>query len=303
MIISLEGGFLFCARYFATENCMMELNEWIDQVLAEDIGAGDHTTLSCVPEDAQNEAILLVKEPGVLAGVEEAQTIFHRFDPNLKVDIAICDGTRVSPGDRAFEVKGSARSILTSERLVLNVMQRMSGVATKTNQMASMIAHTSAKLLDTRKTTPGMRSLEKKAVITGGGVNHRQGLYDMIMLKDNHLDYAGGVEAALNSTRAYLKDNALDLKIEVEVRDRNELQELLKLELPDRIMLDNFPPSELIWACDLIAGRAETEASGGITEDTIVSVAETGVDFISVGALTHSVKSLDLSLKAKSSLI
>jgi nicotinate-nucleotide pyrophosphorylase (carboxylating) len=294
---------LFCARYFANEYSTMELNDWIDQVLAEDIGEGDHSTLSCVPKDAQNEAILLVKESGVLAGVEEAQMIFHRFDPDLKLDITISDGAQVSPGDRAFEVSGSARSILTSERLVLNVMQRMSGVATKTNQLAKMIAHTSARLLDTRKTTPGMRSLEKKAVITGGGVNHRHGLYDMIMLKDNHLDYAGGVEAALKSTRAYLNENALDLKIEVEVRDRKELQELLKLELPDRIMLDNFPPTELIWACDLIAGRAETEASGGITEETIVSVAETGVDFISVGALTHSVKSLDLSLKAKSSLV
>jgi len=280
----------------------MNLDYWIDQVLAEDIGEGDHSTLSCVPKEAIDEAILLVKEPGILAGIEESQQIFHRFDPNLEVEVAIQDGSRVFPGDRAFEVKGSARSILTSERLVLNVMQRMSGVATKTDHLASMISHTSATLLDTRKTTPGMRGLEKKAVTIGGGSNHRHGLYDMIMLKDNHLDYAGGLEPALARTRAYLAERNLDLKIEVEVRDREELLELLKLDLPDRIMLDNFPPVDLVWACGLIDGRAETEASGGIKEETIVSVAETGVDFISVGALTHSVNNLDLSLKAKSSL-
>lgn len=281
----------------------MNLDDWIDQVLAEDIGEGDHSTLSCVPKEAKDEAILLVKEAGILAGVEEARAIFHRFDPNLRMEVAIEDGAQVTPGDRAFEVSGSARSILTSERLVLNVMQRMSGVATKTSRLVSMIAHTSATLLDTRKTTPGMRALEKKAVTLGGGANHRHGLYDMIMLKDNHLDYAGGLRPALDRTRNYLKENGLDLKIEVEVRDREELLEILKLELPDRIMLDNFPPPDLIWACELIDGRAETEASGGITEETIVAVAETGVDFISVGALTHSVKSLDLSLKAKSSLV
>lgn len=281
----------------------MELNTWIDQVLAEDIGDGDHSTLSSVPEHATSEAILLVKEEGMLAGTEEARAVFHRFDPELTMEVMIQDGTIVKPGDWAFEVSGSARSLLTAERLVLNIMQRMSGVATKTHQLSQMIAHTSATLLDTRKTTPGMRSLEKKAVLIGGGANHRHGLYDMVMLKDNHLDYAGGVGPALAGTRKYLADNQLDLKIEVEVRDRDELLELLKLVLPDRIMLDNFPPSELIWACELIDGRAETEASGGITEETIVAVAETGVDFISVGALTHSVKSLDLSLKAKSSLV
>ena len=278
------------------------LNNWIDTVLAEDIHEGDHSTLACVPRDAQEAAILLVKEPGVLSGVEIAKKVFHRFDPNLKIEVFIQDGSRVNPGDRAFEVSGSAQSILTTERTALNIMQRLSGVATKASQLSDMIAHTNCKLLDTRKTTPGMRTIEKQAVLHGGAVNHRHGLYDMIMLKDNHIDYAGGIALAMERTRAYLKENNLDLRIEIEARDRQEVIETMTGDIPDRIMLDNFSLEDLNWAIEYVDSRAETEASGGITEKTIVPIAETGVDFISVGALTHSVKSLDLSLKAKASL-
>lgn len=278
------------------------LNNWIDTVLTEDIHEGDHSTLSCVPKDALDAAILLVKEPGVLSGVEIAKKVFHRFDPELKIEVFIQDGSRVNTGDRAFEVSGSAQSILTTERTVLNIMQRLSGVATKTSQLSDMIAHTNCKLLDTRKTTPGMRTMEKQAVLHGGAVNHRHGLYDMIMLKDNHIDYAGGIGLAMERTRSYLNANNLDLRIEIEARDRQEVIETMTGDIPDRIMLDNFNLEDLKWAIEYVDGRAETEASGGITEKTIVPIAETGVDFISVGALTHSVKSLDLSLKAKASL-
>ncbi len=270
----------------------------IDNALKEDIGEGDHSTLACVREDATGEARLLVKDEGVIAGVELAQMIFHRFDPNLNVEIMIKDGSLVKPGDIAFLVKGRSRSILSTERLVLNFMQRMSGIATKTHKLNSLIAGTNATLLDTRKTTPGIRYMEKWAVRIGGGVNHRFGLYDMIMLKDNHVDYSGGIENAINQTRFYLNELGKALKIEIEVRNMEELKEVLKVGGVDRIMLDNFSPDELRKALALIPEEYETEASGGITESTIRSYAETGVQFISVGALTHSVSSLDLSLKA-----
>ncbi|NNE56135.1 MAG: carboxylating nicotinate-nucleotide diphosphorylase [Flavobacteriales bacterium] len=279
-----------------------ELRPWIQLVLEEDIREGDHSSLACVPEDAQDVAVLLVKEAGVLAGVEVAKWVFDHFDSKIEFDVFIEDGTSVKPGQRAFEVRGSARSILTVERTALNIMQRLSGIATMSNELSRMIAHTSCKLLDTRKTTPGMRTLEKMAVKLGGAHNHRHGLYDMIMIKDNHIDYAGGIHAAMDRTREYLKRNELDLRIEIEARDIGEVKKIMSGDVPDRVMLDNFSLEDMRWAVDFIEGRAETEASGGITASTIVPIAETGVDFISVGALTHSVKSLDLSLKAKSSL-
>lgn len=274
------------------------LEEIIDNALKEDIGSGDHSTLACVPENAVGEALLLVKDDGVLAGVELAEMIFHRFDNTLKFEKFLNDGDRVKKGDIAFKVSGPSRSILSTERLVLNFMQRMSGIATQTASIVDRIAGTNTKLLDTRKTTPGIRFLEKWAVRIGGGFNHRFALYDMIMLKDNHIDYAGGITNAIERTNAYLKEKELDLKIEVEVRDMKELDEVLRVGGVDRIMLDNFTPDEIREALKLIPEQYETEASGGITIDTIRAYAETGVQFISVGALTHSVKSLDLSLKA-----
>lgn len=275
------------------------LKEIIANALNEDIGIGDHSTLACVPESAYGEASLLVKDEGILAGVELAEMIFKQYDPNLTVEVFIRDGEKVAIGDVAFTVKGSSRSILSTERVVLNFMQRMSGIATQTNSIVERIAGTSVKLLDTRKTTPGIRYIEKWAVRIGGGHNHRFALYDMIMLKDNHIDYAGGIEAAIKSTRDYLKDKNLDLKVEIEVRNEEELNEVLVVGGVDRIMLDNFTPERIKAALPLIPSGIETEASGGITMDTIRSFAETGVQFISVGALTHSAKSLDLSLKAK----
>lgn len=275
------------------------LEEIIDRALAEDIGEGDHSTLACVPEQATGKARLLVKEDGILAGVELAEMIFKRFDPNLKISVLIKDGSQVKVGDIAFVVEGSSRSILSTERLVLNFMQRMSGIATQTNRICQLIDGTSVKLLDTRKTTPGIRFLEKWAVRIGGGYNHRFALYDMIMLKDNHIDYAGGIRPAIERTHSYLKATGKDLKIEVEVRNESELKEVLECGGVDRIMLDNFTPDQIRKALLLIPDNYETEASGGITESTIRSFAETGVQFISVGALTHSVKSLDLSLKAE----
>lgn len=274
------------------------LSEFISRSLAEDIGSGDHSTLACVPENAKGEAVLLIKEKGVLAGVELAEKIIRHFDPNLIMEIFIRDGEVVSPGDVAFKLYGPSRSILTVERLLLNCMQRMSGIATKTNKLLELIKGTNAVLLDSRKTTPGIRFMEKWAVRIGGGQNHRMGLYDMIMLKDNHIDYAGGIEAAIKGVHRYLKEAELNLRIEVEVRDLTELDEVLRVGGVDRIMLDNFSPENLITALKRIPDEIETEASGGITEDSILSYAETGVDFISVGALTHSVKSLDMSLKA-----
>lgn len=272
--------------------------EIIDNAFREDIGEGDHSTLACVPEDANGQAQLIVKEDGILAGVELAELIFHRFDPNLQLEVFIQDGTPVKKGEVAFIVSGSSRSILSTERLVLNFMQRMSGIATQTNKIVQLIEGCSTKLLDTRKTTPGIRFMEKWAVRIGGGYNHRFALYDMIMLKDNHIDYAGGIEKAIERTHSYLKETNKNLKIEVEVRNEEELKEVLRVGGVDRIMLDNFSPNEIKRVLPLIPDHYETEASGGITLETIRDYAETGVQYISVGALTHSVKSLDLSLKA-----
>ncbi|MBL1280562.1 MAG: carboxylating nicotinate-nucleotide diphosphorylase [Fluviicola sp.] len=275
------------------------IDEIIQNALHEDIGDGDHSSLSCVPENATGVAKLLVKDEGIIAGVELAERIFKTFDPKLELDVFIKDGEKVKFGDVAFEVKGSSRSILSTERLVLNFMQRMSGIATQTNKIVSLIEGTDAKLLDTRKTTPGIRYMEKWAVRIGGGHNHRFALYDMIMLKDNHVDYAGGVKLAIQRANEYLKETERDLKIEIEVRNEKELQEAIDIGQIDRIMLDNFSPERIKAVINTIPDGIEIEASGGITLDTIRSYAETGVDFISVGALTHSFKSLDMSLKAK----
>ena len=270
----------------------------IDNALREDIGEGDHSTLACVPENAVGTAQLIIKEAGILAGVELAEMIFKRFDDELKIEVLLKDGSIVKPGDIAFIVNGSSRSILSSERLVLNFMQRMSGIASQTNRIVKLIEGTNTKLLDTRKTTPGIRYLEKWAVRIGGGYNHRFALYDMIMLKDNHIDYAGGIKPAIERTRDYLKSTGKNLKIEIEVRNEQELDEVLAIGGVDRIMLDNFTPEGIRKVIEKIPDVYETEASGGITEETIRSFAETGVNYISAGALTHSVKSLDMSLKA-----
>ncbi len=274
------------------------IEEIIDNALKEDIGDGDHSTLSCVNFDAQGQAQLLVKESGIIAGVELAQMIFKRFDADLQVKVCISDGISVNPGDIVFHVIGSSRSILTTERLVLNFMQRMSGIASLTAKMSELLAGTNCKLIDTRKTTPGIRYIEKWAVRIGGGSNHRFGLYDMIMLKDNHIDYAGGIKNAILSANQYIKLTNKNLKIEIEVRNETELQEVLSVGQVHRIMLDNFTPEQISAVLPTIPKQYETEASGGITFDNIRSYAQTGVDYISSGALTHSVKSLDLSLKA-----
>ncbi|PHR34169.1 MAG: nicotinate-nucleotide diphosphorylase (carboxylating) [Fluviicola sp.] len=274
------------------------IDEIIANALREDIGDGDHSTLSCVPENGTGTARLLVKDDGIIAGVELAQKIFKTFDPNLEIEVFIKDGEAVKFGDVAFIVKGSSRSILSTERLVLNFMQRMSGIATQTNQIVKLIDGTSVKLLDTRKTTPGIRYMEKWAVRIGGGHNHRFALYDMIMLKDNHVDYAGGIRPAIEKANQYLVETGKSLKIEIEVRNEEELKEVLEVGNVDRIMLDNFSPERIIESLKTIPDNYEVEASGGITLDTIRGYAETGVDFISVGALTHSFQSLDMSLKA-----
>jgi nicotinate-nucleotide pyrophosphorylase (carboxylating) len=274
------------------------LKHFIASALAEDIGDGDHSTLASIPKNAKSRARLLVKEDGVLAGVPLAKEIFNQFDSTLKVEQALEDGVRVAKGDIGFTVEGSSRSILTTERLVLNCMQRMSGIATYTQKLAALIAGTKARLLDTRKTTPNFRLLEKWAVEIGGGHNHRIGLYDMIMLKDNHIDMAGGIEQAISRTKEYLRATNKNLKIEIETRTLAEVEEVIRVGEVDIIMLDNMTVHEMQQCVWLINGRYKTEASGGITESTLRSVAECGVDFISVGALTHSVKSLDLSLKA-----
>lgn len=274
------------------------LDEFVRRALSEDLGDGDHTSLACINEDEKSAARLEVRERGILAGIGVAKRVFELYDSSLEIEILKYDGDSVIEGDIAFIVKGAARSILSTERLVLNLMQRMSGIATKTHQMLEMISHTDAILLDTRKTTPGIRFIEKEAVAIGGGGNHRFGLYDMIMIKDNHIDYAGGISKAIQKTHSYLDANNKKLKIEVEVRSLNELDEVLTEGKVHRIMLDNFSPKEIENALKRIPQEYETEASGGITEENIVAYAETGVDFISVGALTHSVKSLDLSLKA-----
>ena len=270
----------------------------IDLSFAEDIGDGDHTTLCCIPEDAMGKSHLLIKEDGILAGVEVAKKVFARFDDTMKVEVLIQDGAHVKKGDIAFVVSGKVRSLLQTERLMLNIMQRMSGIATMTNKYVKLIEGTGAHVLDTRKTTPGMRMLEKQAVKIGGGVNHRIGLFDMILLKDNHVDFAGGIENAIDRCHHYLNEKGLDLKIEIEVRNFNELQQVLDKGGVNRIMLDNFTVADTKKAVDIINHRFEVESSGGITFDTIRSYAEQGVDFISVGALTHSVKGLDMSFKA-----
>lgn len=275
------------------------IDEIILNALREDIGDGDHSTLACVPENGVGAAKLLVKDNGVLAGMDLAKRIYELYDPSLNFKAFLKDGDRVKVGDVAFEVSGSSRSILSTERLVLNFMQRMSGIATQTAELVALIDGTDVKLLDTRKTTPGIRYMEKWAVRIGGGTNHRFALYDMIMLKDNHIDYAGGISKAIEATHSYLDRLNKSLKIEIEVRDEAELDEVLRSGRVDRIMLDNFTPDQIRQALQKIPAEIETEASGGITRETIRMYAETGVNYISVGALTHSVRSLDLSLKAQ----
>ena len=265
---------------------------------AEDIGDGDHTTLCCIPADEMGKSQLIVKEDGVLAGVEMAERIFHAFDPALKMTVFIPDGSEVKKGDIAFEVEGKVRSLLQTERLMLNVMQRMSGVATTTRKYVKALEGTKTRVLDTRKTTPGMRMMEKEAVRLGGGTNHRIGLFDMILLKDNHVDFAGGIEQAITRAHNYLKEKGKNLKIEIEVRNFDELEQVLRVGGVDRIMLDNFDIERTKEAVRRVGGRYEIESSGGITFDTLRDYAECGVDYISVGALTHSVKSLDMSFKA-----
>ncbi|MCG8573989.1 MAG: carboxylating nicotinate-nucleotide diphosphorylase [Flavobacteriales bacterium] len=276
-----------------------QIHAIVDNALQEDLGDGDHTSLATIPENAQATAKLLVKADGVIAGVELAKIIFNRFDPELKIEGYINDGDIIKKGDIVFRVSGSSRSILSTERLVLNFMQRMSGIATQTHHLASLIADYPTQLLDTRKTTPGIRLMEKWAVRIGGGTNHRFALYDMIMIKDNHVDYSGGIEKAIDRTKAYLAEKGKNLKIEIEVRNNDELAQVLAHGGVDRIMLDNYSPEAMTEALLLIdRDKYEVEASGGITKDTIVDYAKTGVDFISTGAVTHSYKSLDLSLKA-----
>ncbi|WP_187262263.1 carboxylating nicotinate-nucleotide diphosphorylase [Pontibacter beigongshangensis] len=282
------------ATYLTEKN----IQEFIYRALAEDVGDGDHSSLASIPGTAQNQARLLVKGEGMLAGVEMAGHIFRQVDPDLQLNVLLHDGAPVKHGDIAFTVQGKAQSILTAERLVLNCMQRMSGIATYTNRLNKLIEGTGARLLDTRKTTPNFRMMEKWAVLIGGGLNHRFGLFDMIMLKDNHVDYAGGIREAIEATHRYLQEKGKDLQIEVETRNLEEVKQALDTGGIHRIMLDNMSPDLMREAVKLIGGRYETEASGGITEETIAAVARTGVDFISVGALTHSTKSLDLSLKA-----
>ena len=275
------------------------IDELLDLAFAEDIGDGDHTTLCCIPADEMGKQHLLVKEEGILAGVEIAKKVFHKFDPELKMTVFINDGAHVKPGDVAFVVEGRVRSLLQTERLMLNIMQRMSGIATMTAKYMERLKGLKTKVLDTRKTTPGMRMLEKEAVRIGGGMNHRIGLFDMILLKDNHVDFAGGIANAINKANEYIKANHKDgMKIEIEVRNFDELDEALATGHVDRIMLDNFTPENTKKAVDIVAGRCELESSGGITFDTLRDYGECGVDYISVGALTHSIKGLDMSFKA-----
>ena len=274
------------------------IEKLIELSFAEDIGDGDHTTLSSIPEDAMGENILIIKEDGVLAGVEMAKRIFAHFDKELKVEVLMEDGAEVKKGDIAMRVSGKVRSLLQTERLMLNVMQRMSGIATMTRKYVKQLEGTNTRVLDTRKTTPGMRIMEKEAVKIGGGVNHRIGLFDMILLKDNHVDFAGGIKQAIERAKEYCREKGKDLKIEIEVRNFDELQQVLDLGGVDRIMFDNFDTTATRKAVEMVAGRFETESSGGITFDTLRDYALCGVDFISVGALTHSVKGLDMSFKA-----
>ena len=281
---------------------MLSVNELedrlIDLAFAEDIGDGDHTTLCCIPDTAMGKSHLLIKEDGILAGVEVAKRVFARFDPTMQVEVLIGDGAHVKKGDIAMVVTGKVRSLLQTERLMLNIMQRMSGIATMTAKYVERLKGTNTHVLDTRKTTPGMRMLEKQAVKIGGGMNHRIGLFDMILLKDNHVDFAGGIANAINRCHEYLKEKGLDLKIEIEVRNFDELRQAMECGGINRIMLDNFSVENTKKAVEMVGGKYETESSGGITFDTIRDYAECGVDFISVCALTHSVKCLDMSFKA-----
>lgn len=274
------------------------LDELIKLWFAEDIGDGDHTTLSSIPADAMGKQQLIIKEKGIVAGIEVAKRVFAAFDPELRMTQYLHDGDHVKPGDIAFIVEGRVQSLLQTERLMLNIMQRMSGVATRTAEYVKLVEGTKCRVLDTRKTTPGLRMLEKEAVRIGGGSNHRIGLFDMILLKDNHVDFAGGIANAIHRAQEYLKEKGKKLKIEIEVRSFDELNEALATGGIDRIMLDNFSPADTRRAVEIINGRVEVESSGGITYDTIRQYAECGVDVISVGALTHSVKSLDMSFKA-----
>lgn len=275
------------------------IDSFINQAVKEDIGEGDHSSLSTIPADLLGKAKLKIKENGIIAGMNLSHDIFNKIDANLSVEPFVKDGDKVSDGEIAFEVKGPVRSILGAERLVLNCMQRMSGIATYTNHLSRLIEHTNAEILDTRKTTPNLRALEKWAVIIGGGTNHRFALYDMIMLKDNHIDYSGGILNALKSANKYIKKTGKSLKIEIETRSLTEVKEVLAAGGADIIMLDNMNAETMRKAVEIISGKMKTEASGGITETNIVEMAESGVDYISIGALTHSVKSLDMSLKAE----
>jgi len=274
------------------------LEKFIAGCLREDIGDGDHSTLACIPEDATGKARLLIKQKGILSGCTVAEEVFRIIDPGLKFEPFLADGSRISPGEIAFYITGKIHSILKSERLVLNIMQRMSGIATNTGMYVDKLSGLPTKVLDTRKTTPGMRFLEKEAVRTGGGMNHRMGLFDMIMLKDNHIDYAGGIENAIHKTNDYLKRTKRKLKIEIEARNLGDVRKILETGGVDRIMLDNFNLADTREAVKLINNRYETESSGEITLETIRDYAECGVDFISAGALTHHIRSLDMSLKA-----
>lgn len=280
---------------------MKTKDELIDDLLtlafAEDVGDGDHTTLSTIPADAMGKQRLIVKEPGIIAGVEMAKKVFNKFDPELNMTIFINDGAEVKPGDITFEVEGKVRSLLQTERVMLNIMQRMSGIATVTAKYQKLLDGLKTKVLDTRKTTPGLRMLEKEAVRIGGGCNHRIGLFDMILIKDNHVDFAGGIKEAVESAKKYCKETGRNLKIELEVRNEDEIKQALEVGV-DRIMLDNFTPERTREAVKMINGAVEIESSGGITIDTLRAYGECGVDFISVGALTHSVKGLDMSFKA-----
>ena len=281
---------------------MKTKNELIDELLdlafAEDVGDGDHTTLSTIPADAIGRSRLLVKEEGVIAGVEMAEKVLHRVDPSIKVEIIITDGSRVNPGDVAFFAEGPVRSLLVAERTLLHIMPRLSGIATMTRRYQDKLEGLKTKVLDTRKTTPGMRMLEKEAVRLGGGTNHRIGLFDMILIKDNHIDFAGGIEKAVERAKNYCRENRKDLRIEVEVRGLDDIRRVLEIGGVDRIMFDNFTPELTREAVALVGGKTETESSGGITLDNLRAYGEAGVDFISVGALTHSVKGLDMSFKA-----
>ncbi len=274
------------------------LNDFIDRCIREDVGDGDHTSLSCIPADAQGRAQLIIKEDGILAGVDVARKIFLHLDKDFSFEKLLDDGTRVKKGDIAFRVSGRTQTLLLAERLVLNVMQHMSGIATTTGRYVERLKGLHTNVIDTRKTTPGMRLLDKMAVKIGGGGNHRIGLFDMILLKDNHVDFAGGIDKAITRAHDYLKKNGKDLKIEIEVRNLDELEQVMKIGGVDRIMLDNFTPELTRKAVERIGGRYETESSGGITIDTLRDYAECGVDYISVGALTHHVGNLDMSLKA-----